>query len=195
LSILHPVPIKQTILMPSHQTLPTHTRRKIHLKSSPVLTLSLLHPDMSSSPSHIPTPPPPPPPPPPPSHMTTIPSQPALLTCPTCLSISTYHLTSPNSSPACSRCMARFKKQRHRREDELTTFPRLLEDHSGVVKEREGKGSGLLGRILEWGRGGGSRKKEDDDGNEETKSVESRSRSTSTSSKIRSEGPGNVWSI
>jgi hypothetical protein len=175
--------------MPSHQTLPTHTRRKIHLKSSPVLTLSLLHPDMSSSPSHIPTPPPPP------SRITTIPSQPALLTCPTCLSISTYHLTSPNSSPACSRCMARFKKQRHRREDELTTFPRLLEDYSGVVKEREGKGSGLLGRILEWGRGGGSRKKEDDDGNEETRSVESRSRSTSTSSEIRSEGPGNVWSI
>jgi hypothetical protein len=47
--------------------------------------------------------------------------------------------------------MARFKKQRHRREDELTIFPRLLEDHSGVVKEREGKGSGLLERILNGG--------------------------------------------
>jgi hypothetical protein len=186
LSILHPVPIKQTILMPSHQTLPTHTRRKIHLKSSPVLTLSLLHPDMSSSPSHIPTPPPPPP-----SRITNIPSQPALLTCPTCLSISTYHLTSPNSSPACSRCMARFKKQRHRREDELTTFPRLLEDHSGVVKEREGKGSGLLERILGWGQSG--REKKEDEGNEETRSV--RSRSTSTSSENGSEGSGNVWPI
>jgi hypothetical protein len=137
-----------------HQATPPNKRR-IYLKVFPVITLDLtpasMTPQIPLSPTSIPRLS---------SALASIPEdapEHALLTCPSCFFIEIYHLAPQQSSPACARCMRRFRKREGLRRDEggLISFPRLLEEHA-VVREREEK-EGVLGRIwgAVWGGGKG----------------------------------------
>jgi hypothetical protein len=140
-TLVNPPPYEQTTTVMSTR-LPKNKSRTLHIQTAPSTNLSLTNTfpamTLTLAPFQLP----------PESFLSIIPHQdlrqnsppsPAFLICPTCSFFESYLLTSSSSTPACVKCMYRFKK--HEREewakkDGLTLFPCLLEQHV-VPRERE----------------------------------------------------------
>jgi hypothetical protein len=110
------------------------------------------------------------------------------LKCGTCFHIDTYLILAEQQLTACNNCLTNFRRRERRiskNEDELTSFPRLLEEERAGERERKTSGMGLYGRMLRyfWPNNSGldGHVREDDgdenrikDGDLDTASVETR---------------------
>jgi hypothetical protein len=73
------------------------------------------------------------------------------LKCGICFHIDTYLIPADQQLTACDNCLTDFRRRERRiskNSDELTSFPRLLEEEREGKRERKTSGAGLCGRML-----------------------------------------------